>query len=108
MWAPLCSDQSRCNPASIGRATRRRSLNFRIGLSYKLEAPKQLPDVRIYFGRRFENLLDAGVRTSIHDDATLLGRNRERDFAKFERACDLGDGLALERCPAQSPWLNPP
>jgi hypothetical protein len=36
-----------------------------------MEASKYNPDVRIYFGRGFENLLHACVRTSIHNDETL-------------------------------------
>jgi hypothetical protein len=48
--------------------------------------------VRIYFGRSFENLLHARVRTSIHNDETLRAANRHRDLAKFERSSDLRDG----------------
>jgi len=57
-----------------------------------MEASKYNPDVRIYFGRSFENLLHARVRTSSHNDETLRAANRHRDFAKFERSSNLRDG----------------
>ena len=56
-----------------------------------MEASKYNPDVRIYFGRGFENLLYARVRASNHDDETPRAANRYLDFAKFQRSSDLRD-----------------
>jgi len=50
-------------------------LNFRIGRCYQMEASKYNADVRINFRGSFEHLLDARVRTSIHNDETLRAAN---------------------------------
>src|SRR6266849_5973321 len=65
------------------------SLQFGIRRSDKMEPSKQNPHMRIYFGRSFQDLLHARMRTSIHNDQTLRAANRHRDFAEFQRAGDL-------------------
>src|SRR5260370_10884044 len=57
-----------------------------------MKPAKEYPDVRVYFGGGFEDLIVSCVRASIHNDQDLWAANRHRDFTKFEGAGDLRDG----------------
>jgi hypothetical protein len=48
-----------------------------------MEPSKQNPNMRIYFGRSFKDLLDAGVRAPIHDDQALWAADGHRNLMKF-------------------------
>src|SRR5277367_364450 len=68
---------------------RRYSLNLGIWRADQMNPSEQHADMRIYFGRGFENLFNAGVRTPVHNNQSLRAANGHRNFAEFERAGDL-------------------
>jgi len=67
-------------------------LNIGIRGPYQMESSEQNTDMWVYFGRSFEDLLHARVRTSGYNHQALRAANRQRNFTKFEGPGDLGDG----------------